>query len=188
MTWLSLVYMGYIPPLTHTIPQIATDVGCDEDPHRHDNIKLSIEALRDATPLVVYSGKTLSLNAESEVGYGIVLEIYGLFLEIFFWMDVQKKLKLPSDSFPSSQEAIFSVKFDLFLSSQEKQYICVPFRAYKTKRHKICLYQIFLPFRHHIFIQQFLCLIWHLFLIYNHNSTIAFIPCPHRVLKKTLTW
>ena len=47
--------------------QVATDVGCDEDPHRHDNLKLSIEALRDATPMVVYSAKTLSLNPESEV-------------------------------------------------------------------------------------------------------------------------
>ena len=47
--------------------QVATDVGCDEDPHRHDNIKLSIEALRDATPMVVYSAKTLSLNPDSEV-------------------------------------------------------------------------------------------------------------------------
>ena len=51
----------------HLHNQVATDVGCDEDPHRHDNIKLSIEALRDATPMVVYSAKTLSLNPDSEV-------------------------------------------------------------------------------------------------------------------------
>ncbi|XP_063685744.1 vinculin-like isoform X7 [Bolinopsis microptera] len=48
------------------VAEVATDVGCDEDPHRHDNIKLSIEALRDATPMVVYSAKTLSLNPDSE--------------------------------------------------------------------------------------------------------------------------
>ena len=47
--------------------QVATDVGCDEDPKRHENLKLSIEALRDATPMVVYSAKTLSLNPDSEV-------------------------------------------------------------------------------------------------------------------------
>ena len=51
------------------VAEVATDVGCDQDPHRHDNIKLSIEALRNATPLVVYSGKTLSLNPNSEVRF-----------------------------------------------------------------------------------------------------------------------
>ncbi|KAL5267420.1 hypothetical protein ACHWQZ_G004455 [Mnemiopsis leidyi] len=48
------------------VAEVATDVGCDEDPKRHENLKLSIESLRDATPMVVYSAKTLSLNPDSE--------------------------------------------------------------------------------------------------------------------------
>ena len=51
---------------------MATDVGCDEDPNRHDAIKISIEGVRDATPMVVLSAKTLSLNPKSEVSHVVV--------------------------------------------------------------------------------------------------------------------